>query len=1570
MATSYLFHIKSASKIRWSPGHFHGATPNLYLQIEQDKRTIHRTTTIRRTLAPHWDHEQFTVSSDKLDTTISLKLFHDASVLRDTWIGSLDVKLDTLFCLYANIQLLGGDGKPACTVSVRVERITEAGAQKAIDDVQNAVLTSDLAAATLTKKADDLASGSKLAASNAMRFSSGLQTILGKLDIIVKFGNELSQVHPYANAAWKILTAVYNVVEKQQETDENVIELIDTMTDVYSFAKDVDFLSDKITRLEKAVEEITRQTLECAIFIQEYIGEGFSGRLMRDTLSNKNQEIQGLSDALLKAKDSFDHELSIQSVFFSAKMVDDVHSLVQAEKLRALNPLNIDASLRSGCLAGTRQDVVAYITEWLTTESQMTNILWLHGVAGAGKSTISTTISESFRSLHRLGASLFFDRNNPTGSTPGGVIRTIAYGLASSDALIKTAICQAITEDPTLATAPIRTQFQKLLLEPLLAARARCRGPIIIILDALDECGNADSREGLLSMIANDFSQLPSMFRFLIVSRPDSDIAGQFHGRPHISDLPLTTTEATQRDILAYLRHGMQEIRTRHARLGSDWPGEVVIRTLAEYSGGLFIWASTVCRFIRLDPKKALASVLAGESASNLDSLYAVALRNSADWEHPTFAGDAGLVLGAIVLSREPLTDRTIDRLLGFEEGRASEVLENLGCVVQWEHGHHARVLHASFSDYLTDRRRSGDNPWFIDKNIQSKVLSQGCLHILNSQLRFNICALEDSHVLNVDVPNLPARIAEYIPAELKYASLFWGHHFADTPLDNEVLEALKRLLYCRFLYWLEILSLLDQVRLAIESISLVRNHVESDKAFQDFLWDAHRFLAAFSHLIVQSVPHIYISALPLAPRQSLIRTRFISAFPNTLRFTGSAGNDWSSMLKVFKTDDPYAVYSAAFSPDGKQIVSVSGDSMYVWDSETGDILAGPCKGNSPQCSSVAFSSDGKRIVVASGPPATLAPLLSYSKNLPNGALRVWDAKTGALLAGPFGDHIFSSVVFSPDGQQIISGSYDHGVRVWDATGTQPAQVLEGHTDRVLSVAVSPHGKRIASAGADNTVRVWNPETGTAVGEPFRGHNEPISSISFSVDGTRIVSGSDDKTLRIWDTDSGSLVAGPFQGTSRFLSVAFSLDGMRIVSGSTDATVRVWDAADGTTCAGPFQGHTAWVAAVAFSPDGKRIMSAGDRSVRVWDVDKGVINEHYPAHNGFIYSVEFSPDGKRIISVAADKTLRVWDSETGAPVGGPSDRVASLSTQHHPNYSLQVWKCEPGFDHVELWQRQSASRMDVDLSSDARYIVVARGNALEVLGCDTGDLIFGPFVQHTSEITCVIVSPDSRLIASISDGLVAIWEPGSEKSTVLRPSAKVGAIVFSPDSGNLAAASWDGIVRVWDAETGALITDVIHEYPSLGIAFSPDVRHILCASIDRALRLYDSTTGTLVGEAMEGHTDALVAVGFSQDGKKIVSAGDDRTIRVWDLEHTAVDGWESNPHFKEEWIMDSPSNHILWIPPWLRQGLHLPRNSLVICSSGATKLDLSQFVHGTEWQKCIDPRFRDNLGTSWAEAES
>jgi len=295
--------------------------------------------------------------------------------------------------------------------------------------------------------------------------------------------------------------------------------------------------------------------------------------------------------------------------------------------------------------------------------------------------------------------------------------------------------------------------------------------------------------------------------------------------------------------------------------------------------------------------------------------------------------------------------------------------------------------------------------------------------------------------------------------------------------------------------------------------------------------------------------------------------------------------------------------------------------------------------GHTDNVNSVMFSPDGSRIVSGSE----------------DETVRVWNAETGKPLGEPFRGHTSCvySVAFSPGGKRVFSGSTET-FRIWDTeTGKQMGKAFGEKEHSVLSVTFSPDGRHVASGYSDGAILICDAETRKQIGEPFRGHTDAVWSVTFSPDGKRVASGSNDQTVRIWDAEAGKPVGEPFQGhTNSIISVAFSPDGKRVVSGSYDKTIRIWDAEAGKPVGEPFQGHSNGIISVAFSPDGKRVVSGSwNETIWIWNVETGKqVGEPFSGHTDWVNSVAFSPDGKRVVSGSDDKTIRIWDVEAAESV--------------------------------------------------------------------------------------------------------------------------------------------------------------------------------------------------------------------------------------------------------------------------------------------------------------------------------
>ena len=154
------------------------------------------------------------------------------------------------------------------------------------------------------------------------------------------------------------------------------------------------------------------------------------------------------------------------------------------------------------------------------------------------------------------------------------------------------------------------------------------------------------------------------------------------------------------------------------------------------------------------------------------------------------------------------------------------------------------------------------------------------------------------------------------------------------------------------------------------------------------------------------------------------------------------------------------------------------------------------------------------------------------------------------------------SVAFSQDDSQVVSGSEDKTVWIWNALTGEVEAELKGHMDYVRSVAFSWDGSQVVSGSDDKTVRIWNLMTGEVESE-LKGHRGWVMSVAFSQDGSQVVSGSSDKTVRIWNVMTGEVEAELEGHMGRVMSVAFSQDGSQIVSGSDDNTIKIWNIATG-----------------------------------------------------------------------------------------------------------------------------------------------------------------------------------------------------------------------------------------------------------------------------------------------------------------------------------------------------------------------------------------------------------------------
>ena len=482
--------------------------------------------------------------------------------------------------------------------------------------------------------------------------------------------------------------------------------------------------------------------------------------------------------------------------------------------------------------------ILDQIADWINTEDA-SRIFLLSGAAGTGKSAIAHTIAHRFKNMHRLGSSFCFVRGRADRG-PDKLFSTVARDLADFDEGIRRALHKVVKGDKALrVTSKVTQQFNNLILKPV--EKLTMTGPIVIVVDALDESGDAETRQGLLQELASNTRKLPSNFRILLTSRPEPDIMRSFQKFDHVMfqsmhDLLLSSTED---DIRLYINDHL-------SRLDVDDIDEGCRRTLVSRCEGLFQWASVACEFIKgvgipgSAPRERYDLLVQGTTSEawRLDDLYRAVLshffRSGSSLVMDRFRRVMSLVLTAF----EPLSVESLNKLLyaakdGKTAFKTNVILDYMGSLLSGVTGNDAiRPLHTSFRDFLLDRSRSVD--FYIDTSHTHADFTFASLYILKKELTFNICHLESSYVANKDIPGLADRINKYLPAHLSYSCRFWTNHLLTTSAslasESELLSDVEAVLTDKFLFWLEAMSLLGAIPGAAQAMSslvkwsLVRN--------------------------------------------------------------------------------------------------------------------------------------------------------------------------------------------------------------------------------------------------------------------------------------------------------------------------------------------------------------------------------------------------------------------------------------------------------------------------------------------------------------------------------------------------------------------------------------------------------------------------------------------------------------------------------------------------------------------------------------------------------------------------
>lgn len=557
-----------------------------------------------------------------------------------------------------------------------------------------------------------------------------------------------------------------------------------------------------------------------------------------------------------------------------------------------------------------------------------------------------------------------------------------------------------------------------------------------------------------------------------------------------------------------------------------------------------------------------------------------------------------------------------------------------------------------------------------------------------------------------------------------------------------------------------------------------------------------------------------------------------------------------------------------------------------------------------------------------------------------DGAVRIWDADTGALRQLLRQPVAIAGADLDAAGRRLVTVDRLGAMRVWDVDAPARAPRAIAHRGQLTQLAISADGARVTTAGSAG-VQVWDAATGARELD-LAGAGVTVQAVR-SRDGRWIATSHTAGSAQLWSGRTGAWITALPHFGATIEYVGLSADGTRAVTAG-NSQVSVWDTATGARLRVIAVDRATFA---ALSPDHQRLIADSDTRAVLFDVESGKRLAELP-HATARIEASFSGDSTRVLTTSADRAVGVWSARDGGEEVRPLQLAAAVESASWADARganavitasrdgvVRRWRLDPVFAQLSSGRTRAATfaangarfaagsdggldvfardgtrlrhwrelgtGMALAVSPDgARLLAVGVGDAtavfdiedghrVELVGSGRAPLRVTPPGAYQASAS---FSPDARWVVGIAgDTAAQVWDAqtGAPRGPRLAHPARVNTAAFSRDGRRIATACDDGNAYVWDATTGAPLATVPHGAAVRGAQFGPDDRYLVTSDDDSG-RIQVWRGRDYRHHASLAHLGAVIGVAFAPDAARLITSSHDQTVRIWDLERGVAIG--------------------------------------------------------------------------------